>query len=57
MLFRHARVFVTELLGNDGHGNASHRKKTPVRVAQDMKRYDWGNLGVFASLGQRSALV
>ena len=38
VLFGHASVGVTELLGDDGHRNATHGKLTGMSVPQDVKR-------------------
>ena len=37
VLFRHPRVGMAELLGNDAHRNAAHGKRRAVRVAKHME--------------------
>jgi hypothetical protein len=48
---------VTELLGYDGHRDAAHRQRCAVCVAQDVKGNGWRDLGPFASVKHRAALV
>lgn len=57
MLFRHARVGVAQLFGDNRHGNAFHGKDAAVRVAQHVERYGRLDAGVSTCFGQGAALM
>jgi hypothetical protein len=57
VLFRHSRVGVSELRGNDAHRYAAHGKRRSVSVTENMEADRRGNASMGACLGKGALLV
>ena len=57
MFFRHARIGMAQLFGDNGHGDAFHRQQAAVRVAQNMEADRGFDFYARARFLQRSMLV